>query len=162
MSFSSRIWVAERLSPLLFKTKQHVSILDTVIFVAEGLRLKFPSGLKCLHAGSMYDSCPRQVFHPAISNKPWCQCYADHALTDAREFGQAPTLMFALSFRQAPPRDSQATKEPTTAGIRLTLQRLGQIASLEDDAPLDRKRDSAVEMRLPLRDVSRKQQGTSH
>ena len=44
---------------LLFETQQHVSILDTVIFVAEGFKLKFSSGLKCLYAGSMYDSCPR-------------------------------------------------------------------------------------------------------
>jgi len=51
---------------LLFETKQHVSILDTVIFVAEGFKLKFPSGLKCLHAGSCDAPCSVPV--PIDSN----------------------------------------------------------------------------------------------
>jgi len=44
---------------LFFKTKQHVTVFDSVMFVAEGFELKCSSSLKRLHTLSMYDGCLR-------------------------------------------------------------------------------------------------------
>jgi hypothetical protein len=42
---------------IIFKTEQHVSIFETVTFVAEGFNPELSGRLKCLHTWSAYDCC---------------------------------------------------------------------------------------------------------
>ncbi|MGB8428403.1 MAG: hypothetical protein WCE72_01155, partial [Pseudolabrys sp.] len=43
--------------PVIFQAKQHVSIFEALVFIAESFNLECSGGLKCLHTRPAYDCC---------------------------------------------------------------------------------------------------------